>query len=158
MPEPIEYLVLTNLQTALKAITVGAGFFFTVAAAAVKLDPNQAAAQLVPPGGARPYIVIEVRPERWEYFAASEVRLVLPWTIHWVHTSDPTVDESLMQTYFRGCADIEQAIAKDMGRGGYAIDTRIVKREREIDEDGSEVWAMVDIEIALRRTYGQPNA
>jgi hypothetical protein len=86
------------------------------------------------------------------------VRLVLPWTVHWVHESTPTSDDSRVQTYLRGCADIERAIAIDPGRGGRAIDTRIVKREFEAEVDGSQVWAMVDLAIALRRTYGQPDA
>lgn len=168
MPEPIEYRILLNLQAALAAMTVAGGYYFTVGATAVKLDPNSDVESLIEPSGPRPFVLIEVRKERWEYFPANEVRLVLPFTVHWI-PDFPTagVDASLPQMYFRGCADVEKAIAVDPGRGTYpdasqgslAIDTRITgRRMREIENDSSIAWAMVDIDIPLRRTFGVPSA
>lgn len=158
MPEPIEFRILQNLQTALLAISVAGGYHYTVAAGAVKLDPNQNVEALIAPGGPRPFVLLEVAPEAWKYFPAGEVRLVLPVTIHWISESTPSDDNSRMQTFFRGCADVEKAIAVDPGRGGNAMDTRIVRREFETAVDGSQVWAQIETEIALRRTYGSPNA
>lgn len=157
MLEPIEYRILANLQAALQQITVGGGYHYDVLGTAVKLDPNQDVEALIEPGGPRPFVVIELAPERWEYFPADQLRLALPMTIHWVHESSPEADESRTLTYLRGCADVEQALAIDPGRGGLATDTRITKRTFEGAVDGSQVWGMVDITITLHRTYGQPN-
>ena len=157
MSEPIEYLVIRNLQAALQAISVTGGYHYDVSDAAVKLDPNVAVESLVHPSFTRPLILIEVVPERWAYQPASALKLFLPLTIHWVSDSTPTTDESRMQTFFRGCADVEQAIAEDVGRGGLASDTRIVKRLFDTAVEGSRVWAQIYIEIWLHRVYGSPN-
>lgn len=157
-PEPIELQVIQHLQAALQAITIAGGYHYDVAAAAVKLDPNQDVEALLAPGGARPFIVIDVAPETWQYEPASQVLLALPLTIHWVQDSDPTVDLSRLQTYLRGCADVERAIAVDVTRGGLAADTRIVKRVQNTEADGALVWAALDVEITVHRTYGAPDA
>jgi hypothetical protein len=157
MPEPIEYQVVRNLQAALAGIRVSDGYHFTVGATAVKLDPNVDVERLIAPDGPRPFVLIEITEDAWQYEPAEQVRLGFPITIHWVSESDPAFDESFDQTYFRGCADIERAIAKDPGRGGLASDTRITGRS--YDTLGtSQVWAIVKTRITLRRTYGQPDA
>ncbi len=156
MPEPIEFQIVQNLQTALRAIAVASGYHYDVVATAVKLDPNQGVEALIPPDGPRPFVLIDVGKDRWEYFPAGELRLVLPVTIYWVSESLPTDDNSFMQTYFRGCADIERAIAIDPGRGALASDTRITGRTLD-SLGGAQVWAVIDVAISLRRTYGQPD-
>lgn len=157
--DPREYLILRNLQQALLAITVVSGYHYDVRALAVKLDANHDVEALIAPDGPRPFVILEVRSERWQYWPSHMMNLVLPWTIHWVSESDPTIDEDRARLFYRGCADVEQAIALDTGRGGLAIDTRIVNRElqKNAAEDGAQVWAAIDIEIKLERTYGQPN-
>lgn len=157
MPEPIKFRVVQNLQTALRAISVASGYHYNVASVAVKLDPNQANDAVHAPGGDRPLLLIQVNPERRDYQPAGELREVLPIVVHWVNESDAANDDSRMQTFFRGCADVEQAIAQDLGRGGLAIDTRIVKCINNDDLDGSQVWAQIEIEIPLFRQYGLPN-
>lgn len=168
MAEPIEYRVLRNLQAALAAITVAGGYYHTVQATAVKLDPNQDVEALVAPDGPRPFVVLEVQPESWEYNPAHQVVLVLPWIVHWFHESaplsdaamgepTPPADEQRQLLFWRGCADIERAVAADIGRGGLATDTRIVKRTFDDDPDSQLVHAVVDLEIRLHRTYGQPS-
>lgn len=156
MPEPIEYLIVRNLQTALLAIAVASGYHFTVAALAVKLDPNQDVESIIAPDGPRPFVIIEVNPETREYAPASQTTLRIPIRIHWIHDSDPTVDESFLQTFYRGCADIERAVAVDTGRGGRATDTRLVACA--YDTLGAQVWAKVDLLIKVDRTYGAPDA
>lgn len=158
MPDPVEYQVIRNLQAALQAISVAGGYHFDVAATAVKLDPNQNIEALVAPAGPRPFVLLDVTPpERWTYQPASQLRLALPLTIHWVSDSVPTSDESKMQTFFKGCADVEQAIAVDVTRGGLAVDTRIIRRALDPNIDGSQVWALIETEVQLHRTYGKPN-
>lgn len=161
MPEPIELLILQNLQAALGAIDAyaGTGYHYTVAGTAVKLDPNHEVDELIAPEGPRPFVVLEAKPEIWQMVEAPlGLRLVLPVTIHWVHESDPVKDADRMTVYYRGCADIERAIAVDLSRGGRAVDTRIVRRTFEAEPDSAQVWAMVDVEIPVYRTYGQPDA
>jgi hypothetical protein len=155
--DPIEFRIIQNLLAALQAITVAGGYHYTVAATAVKLDPNQGIEALIAPGGPRPFVLIEVTPETWQYWPASQVELALPVKIHWVSESTPTDDASRLQTYWRGCADVEKTIAVDISRGGLATDTRITQRTLETVPDGSEVWAAIDVAMKLHRTYGQPN-
>ena len=83
---------------------------------------------------------------------------MLPVTIHWVGESYPHIDESRMQTFFRGCADVERAIGADPTRGGLAVDTRILQRTEDDSTAGAQVWAVIDTEIRLYRTDGQPDA
>ena len=77
--------------------------------------------------------------------------------IHAVHDTDPTVDDSMLQTYFRLCADIEKAILIDEFRGTLASSTRIVNCVMHELEGGQRVWAEVTCEIREHRTYGAPN-
>jgi hypothetical protein len=157
MPEPISYRIVQHLQTALRAISVAGGYHYDVESVAVKLDPNQANDAVHAPGGPRPLLLIQVDPERRQYQPASELRQVLPVVVHWVQESDATDDNSRMRAFFRGCADVEQAITVDISRGGLAVDTRIVRCVNDDSLDGSQVWARVEVEIALFRQYGRPN-
>lgn len=155
--EPVEYRVVRDLQAACARIRANAGYFYDVATTLVKLDPNQALEALLPQLNLRPFVLIELKPDARTYMPAMRMKIVLPVTIYWVHDSDPTVDESRMQMYFRGCADIEQAIAADISRGGLALDTRIITRTNQDVPERAEVWAVLDTEITVIRTYGQPN-
>lgn len=156
--EPTEYRIILDVQTALRAIAVANGYHFDLAALAVKLDPDQAVESLLVPDGPRPFILIEVHPDSWSYSPANRVTQVLSLTIHWVSESDGAQDESRLITFFRGCADVERAIAKDVGRSFLATDTRITKRTYNTAGGGTQVWAAIDVEITTRRVYGQPDA
>lgn len=156
--EPREYRIVRNLQAALAAITVAGGYFYDVTSiTVVKLDPDHDVAALKRPNAPRPFLILDVAPETWRYEPANELKLVLPVMVHWIGESDPTVDEARMQMFYRASADIEQAIAIDLSRGGLAIDTRITRRQLVENVEGPEVWVQVQTEIHLRRTYGQPN-
>lgn len=159
MPEPIDLQIVQHLQAALGAMRVADGYHFDVAATAVKLDPNHQVEDLIAPTGPRPFVILELTPdEGWEYQPAEQLHLALRVTIHWVSDSTPTDDNSRLQTYLRGCADVERAIAQDVTRGGLAVDTRIVKRLYDTAVDGAQVWAQIDVEITLYRQYGAPDA
>jgi len=157
MPEPIEFRLVQDLQASLALIAIASGYHFDVGATAVKLDPNVAVEALIAPDGPRPFILIEVQPESWEYFPSGDIKLRMPMTVHWVSDSTPTDDASRMRTYFRGCADVEQAVAVEGSRGGLATDTRVTKRTFDTAVDGSQVWALIDLQILVHRTFGQPN-
>lgn len=156
--DPIDFRILQNLRDALKLITVAGGYHFTVAATAVKLDPNHDVEALIAPSGPRPFIVLQLGDEDWNFnYGASQVIVTLPFTVHWVSDAVATDDESRLKTFFKGCADVEKAITVDQGRGGLAIETRIAGRRLDLTVDGSQVWAMVDGRIRREHTYGSPN-
>lgn len=157
MPEPISFRIVQNMQTALRAIATGSGYHNTVQATAVKLDPNSAVDAVKAPGGPRPLALLQVNPERWIYSPDGEVKLVMPIVVNWVQESDGADDDSHLKTFCRACADVEQAVAADISRGGLAADTRVVKQTNNDDIDGSQVWAQIEIEVQLHRTFGRAN-
>lgn len=157
MAEPIEFLTLRNLRDALNAISVAGGYYFDVAKAAVKLDPSASVEDVIGPDGPRPYLLIEMKPEAFDYRPSFQLRMTLPFTVHWVGESVGSDDESWMRTFYQACADIEKAVTVDITRGGRTEDTRI--RQRTFDAMfGNQVWVMVDLDMALNRVYGAPNA
>lgn len=167
MPEPHDYRLLLNLKAALQAISVAAGFFYTVDDAAVKLDAEHGVEELIAPNGPRPFVLIELRAESWEYHPSGEVLYTLPLTVHWVHTPAPMddvvlnaptapEDEDRLRFYCRGVADIEQALASDAGRAGLSVDTRITGRRWNPTTGGQDVWAEIDVELSVYRRYGVP--
>lgn len=156
--DPREYRILQNLQTALKGILINAGYHHNVAATAVKLDPDQGVEQLVGATKARPFVVLEPGAERWDWNNSEKpngILLFVPYTVYFVNQADQTIDENLLKTYFRGLADVEQAVAVDPSRGNLAVFSRVIKRT--FSAVGGEVWSIVDVEVELRRTYGAPN-
>lgn len=170
MPEPREFLIVANLKAALQAIAVEDGYYYGVDDGAVILDPDHDIEALTAQGAPRPFVIIELGDEQWEYHPAGEVRLVMPGSIHWVHDPTPpgdaisgvpsVVDDAArMQVFWRGCADVERAITVDTGRGGLAVDTRITNRRWQPAPGGSggqTVWAELTLEIIVYRTYGVP--
>ena len=157
MPEPIEYLIVRDVQTALLAATVAGGYHYGIAATAVKLDPNHKAEELVAPAGPRPYVLIEVLPDEWQYAPSNDATLATKLNVHWVHDTDPTADEDLLHRFYKGCADVERALTQDISRGGRAVDTRITSRACGRETDSAQVWATVAVEIHQVRTCGAPN-
>lgn len=168
MSQPIEFLVVRSLQTALQGIRRGVGdYHFTVAASAVKLDPNQAAEDLLAPDGPRPFVLLELLDEEWDHSGSDQqLNLVLPVRIHWVSDSrlqsaglgTPTDDSDMLETFYKGCADVETAILKDVTRGGVATSTHIVRRTLDTTVEGLQVWAAIDVRVRISRTAGLPNA
>lgn len=157
MAEPLELQIVQSVQAALQAISVAGGYYYDVVASAVKLDPNQAVEDLIAPAGPRPFVIVEVKPDgEWVYEPSNRLRLVQKLTLHWVSASTPTDDTSRLQTFYRGCADVERSIAADHSRGGLAVDTRITGRTLDLAVDGAQVWASIDVDVLSRRTYGAP--
>lgn len=157
MSSPIEYAIVRDLQAALQAATVAGGYYYTIAATAVKLDPNHDAEDMVKPSGPRPFVLIEVLPDEWDYSKQNEAILVQKLALHWTHDSDPTVDEDMLLVYFRGCADVEKAITQDITRGGRAVDTKITARTPVIAAEGGKAWATLNVDIRTHREYGVPS-
>lgn len=156
MSESTEFLIVQNLQAALRAISTSSGYHHDVAALAVKLDPNEEVESLLGEEKLRPFLVLELVPDAWEYSPSKMVSVRMPLTIHFVNDADVTDDDSWLREYLRLCADAEQALAVDISRGGRAVDTRIKSREFQAF-GGGQVWAMVKTEILVRRSYGVPN-
>lgn len=157
MPDPIELRIIQNLQTVLRAITVANGYFHDVSALALKLDADATVADFVGTLGLRPLIILEVLPEALTYFPAEQVRLVMPFAIHFVNETDATDDAAMLEEYYKLAADIEQAIAADGTRGALATDTVITGREKRGGYEGRQVWAVITCAVKQTRTYGNPN-
>ena len=156
MAEPLEYQILESLQTALRGISIAGGYFHDVQSVAVKLDPDAKIEDLIGATGARPFVILEVNAETFDYYQADQLVLVLPFTVHFVNDIDPKLDEEMLKSYFRMCADTEQALAADITRGGLASLTAITGREKR-DYEGQLTWALISCEVKEHRTYGQPN-
>lgn len=156
MADPIDFRIVQHLQTALRGIATGSGYHYTVASAAVKLDPNKDVEALLGASKLRPFIVLELGVDSYEYQPAQRVKVTTPVTIHLVNDSDPTDDSAWMLMWSRLCADGEQAITQDITRGGLAVDTRVLSRDFETF-GGQQVWAMLKTQVTVLRTYGLPN-
>ena len=143
-------------------ISVAGGYHYDLAAMAVKLDPNHEMEDLIPGanspvGPPRPFALLDLSaPDVFEYGQSNQVIVLRPFTVVWVHDSDVSDDDSLLNTYFRGLADVEKALATDITRGALASDTRILSREMR-EPEGREVWALVSGQVRSHRTYGAPN-
>jgi hypothetical protein len=87
------------------------------------------------------------------------VRITLRYRVIWVHESDVTVDERGIQTFYKGVADVERAIALDPNRNGLASFTWVAGHSKFEDENlsGSQVVAVIDVRVRVIRTYGAPN-
>ncbi len=156
MAEPIEYQIILDLQTALQAISTAGGYFHDVVGVGVKLDPDAKVEDLIGAAGARPFIILEVNQETWDYFQAEQVRLIMPFVIHFVNDIDPKADPAMLKSFFRMSADAEKAIAADITRGGLAVDTTITGREKR-DYQGQLTWTRIECEVKEHREYGKPN-
>ena len=157
MAEPLEFQIVQNMQAALKGISVAGGYFHDVAALAVKLDPDHDVKSLIGDAPLRPFLLMVITTVPFEYVEKpNQVLVLMNFAIHAIHDTDPSVDDSMLQTYFRSCADIEKAISIDESRGGFASDTRILNRVMH-ELEGQQVWAEVTGEIREHRTYGEPN-
>ena len=156
MDEPLEFRIVKDLQTALKSISVANGYHHDFEALAVKLEPNHDVEALIGDQPRRPFLILALSPDIYEYFPSEQIRLLMPFIIYAVNDTDPTDDDSMLRTYLRLCADVEKAIAADTTRNGLATDTRILEREIHVME-GQKVWAILKGEIRERRTYGEPN-
>lgn len=156
-PDPLEFQIVQNLQTALRSISVANGYHYDIESLAVKLDANHDVESLIGDQALRPFLILELPPDVYEYVEKpNRILLRMPFIIHAVNDTDPTDDDAMLKGYWRLCADVEKAIAVDITRGELATDTRIFEREIR-GLDGQLVWAMVKGEIREHRTYGEPN-
>lgn len=148
--------MLLNLQAVLLAMSVATGYYHDMRDGAVKLDANADVETLIGETQIRPFIVLDVQPETRSYSPAKIVELVTPVNIFWIHEPPDPDDVTRMRTFFRGCADVERAIAKDITRGSLAIDTLIVDRTLDHTIDSAQVVAVIRTTMKRRRQYGSP--
>lgn len=155
MLAPSEYRILRNLQDTIGQIKIANGYYHDVASTAVKLNPDQAAEEFVPANGPRPFVLLELMPEAWEYSLARVTTIYLGVTIYFVNNFDLTEDSSGLETCFNGFADVETVISKDITRGGLASYTQITNRSGVVFR--SEMWAKVETKILTHRIFGKPS-
>lgn len=155
MSEPIEFQILSSIKTALLACTVAGGYYYDVAAGAVKIDPATDIEALLAPDGPRPFIGIEFDSAAKEYHPSNQLDIARKFKVFVVHDSDPADDDDFMRVYLRCCADVERAIRQDPSRGGLAIDT-LVDDTNFNTQFAPKVWTEVDLTVTLERTNGAP--
>ena len=155
---PIAYAIAKNVQSALRAMSTGAGYFYGVGSDAVKLDPDVNVEDMTAPNGPRPCVLVETgaMDHDFQRSRSGEVEATLPLTIHWFHDADRTSDDALLETFFRGCADVERALTQDITRGGRATDTRVTSCDLVPIGNSGICWAAIKVEIKSWRTYGAP--
>lgn len=156
MNEPLEFRIVQDLQTALRSISVANGYYHDVENLAVKLDPNHDVESLIGDQAQRPFLILELPADKFNYSGSGQIILSMPFIIHAVNDTDPTDDDDMLRTYMRLCADVEQAIAIEDSRSQLVFSIKI--NNREIYKlDGQRLWAMLTGEIREHRTYGEPN-
>lgn len=156
---PIAYAIVKDVQTALRAMSVAGGYYYGVASDAVKLDPETDVEDMTAPNGPRPCVLIETGAldHNFTNSRSGEANVTLPLTIHWFHDADRTSDDALLQTFFRGCADVEKALTQDITRGGRAVDTRITSCDLVPVSNSGICWAAIKVDIHGWRAYGAPS-
>ena len=161
MADPIDFLIIKNMQAALQAISKSAGYHHDISAVAVKLDKRHNVEERIPEANApigppRPFIVLEVQTDDFEYHHSGQLLQSMPFSVLFVDDTDAQDDDARIKKHLTACADIETALTIDHQRGGKAIDTRLLGRELS-DDDSSTVRTIVSGEVRLHRTYGAPN-
>lgn len=156
--QPIAYAIAKDVQAALLAISTESGYFHTLGADAVKLDPEHEVEARTAPDGQRPFVLIEVSPPTFNYqnSRSGECEVTLPLSVHWVNDYDPTSDDALLQAFFKGLADVERALSRDITRGGRAVDTRMTSATLTPVGDSAICWAEIKVEIKSWRDCGAP--
>lgn len=164
MSEPNEYLAIRTLRDNFAAISTARGFYYDVLPTAVSIDPVAQWESMLRPDGPRPVILIERGEESWSFSAGDQVekggvRLSMPLTVHHIVERVPEADDDRMQLHYRGCADIERAVALDPSLGGTIFETLITKRSIDYERSGgTRVWSLIDLTLDCFRDYGHPNA
>ena len=100
---------MQDLQTALRSISVANGYHHDFEALSVKLDANHDVESLIGDQPLRPFLILELLPDRFDYSEASAgyVLMLMPFVIHAVNDTDPTDDDAMLKAYLRLCADVE---------------------------------------------------
>ena len=128
---------------------------------ALKLDPDVDVESLIAPDGPRPFGLLELGDETWDYDEKGRGVagiLTMPFTVHFVGEISPAVaDESRLREHFKGCADIEQALGTDATMNSLgALGAWVQIARRRLSGTGSLVWSSVDGSVKRRYVFGQP--
>ena len=158
MAEPLGYQILLNLQEALRGISTGSGYFFSVDSAAVSIDPVDVIEIVLGRAASSPFFVIELGVSgRPSYEKASQLLELLPFNVVAFANATNLDPVSRVKTYERLCADIEKALTVDIDRGGLATDTRITGKQMQVTTGSLRVVAVIGLEVRTHREYGKPN-
>lgn len=161
MPEPIEYDIVLDYQTALRTISVAGGYFNDVDSASVSIDPADHLEVLTGTLARFPFFIIEISPaRRLRYLPAKQMIEVIPIDITAAAEATQLVATSRVQTFERLAADIEKALTVDITRGDRVSETKIVDKQMGMmvgGGSGQRIIAVIQTEVRLHREYGKPN-
>ena len=158
MPDPIEYDIVLNVQTALRAISVAGGYFHDVATEAVSIDPADHIEVLTGALLHSPFLIVEIPPaRRMRYMPASQLLEIVSIDITAAADAAQIDGTSRVLTFQKLAADVEKALTVDITRGQRVSDTRIVDKQMGMMVGAQRVIAIVQTEVRLHRQYGKPN-
>lgn len=157
MSTPVLLAIVLNLQTALQGIAQAAGYFNTVKATSVVLDP---VALLTVPATEVPFIVVghhQVAVSRTWTSRPNAFQDVTRFTLQTRFDAPGTDVARKVTAYTQWIADIEVAVAADITRGGVALDTKVEQAQPYFGLPNENIcYAEIPIEIRWQRLYGKP--
>ena len=128
----------------------------------VKLNKRHGIEDRIPEAGApvgppRPYAILAMGQEAGlEFPEKGMVHLLMPFDCILVDDVDESDDEAELRAYYRLCADIETALAKQTLGG---LVEQITIRSRELSEsESATIRVLLHCEMLTRRFWGSPNA
>lgn len=148
-------LVLANIVATLQTMSIVGGYAWTVKPESVQTDPRNVMAVAE---DECPFFMVEPSPEGPRTFEpASQLRdgfRVLVTAVLFAEGGQATRKTATGETMAR---DLERLLTRDLSRGGYATDTRVLTPELLVALGAdNRVVVVQEVECAIHRTYGEP--
>ena len=151
--------VLDNVVETLRGMRLTGGYHWTVRSESVDTDPRNVmgiAAEECP------FFIVEGSPEgRRDFEPASQLRDAFRVMITAVLFAEGTAPHRKAAAGETMAGDLERLLTRDLSRGGYATDTRVLSPEIMVALGGgggeaNRVVVVQEIECAIHRTHGEP--
>jgi len=151
--DSIEQIVIDDLYSTIAAISSDLNEYATTVARVYEMEGDLTqVAEL-------PAVVIIPQAATEEYLTTNTVTVTLPLAILCGVYAEPNNDgRNLWARQVRAfVADVKQAITQDPSRGGYALDTRILRTELfDATQDTPVAGAQVSATITFRHRHNDP--
>lgn len=155
MAESNRFLLLQDVQTALRAISVAGGYFFDVENDAVSLDPMNQIAAMTGELLYDPFFVIELAPtEDPPLFPSSQLIDELVIRISAATDAEQLEDDGLLKAFTRLTSDIEKAVEVDVTRSGLCSRHTMGGCQMGLIAGTTRVFAVCETNARVHRTHG----
>ena len=149
--------IAKNLQTTIRSISVAGGYNYDVASDSVTLDPTVNLFTGVAVTELPLFVIqlgVEEDPER---HPADQLVEEVPFDIFAAHDIVDRLDPTeKLELYSKLVGDLETVLAVDPTRGGFATETRIVRKSMFPQMGGARVIAVIETRCRVYRTFGAP--